>query len=309
MRVGVVIPVYSRPGLILECLESIAAQARAPDVVIVVDDASPDDTADRAQSWMAKRNDGIGWRLLRQPENGGAAGARNRALGELGDCDLIAFLDSDDLWPPEHLRDAESALAAHPDAVAAVRDLYFERTAPGRTSRVRDCGLVERSPAWEFVRRGAPTPSSVVVRQEALVAVGGFDAAIQYAEDLDCYLKLTLLGSWIHVPGPPIRYRVDAGSDRNEAVALTDLPKNAEVGFKVAKIVEDFCRRTPPDNARALLSLAWFRAACDAHRAGDWARCREYSVKAIGHRPWHPRAAWRWVCAGARSVRDSIAAS
>jgi len=297
MRIGVVIPVYHRPGLILECLESVASQSRAPEVVIVVDDASTDDTADRAESWMRARTDATDWRVLRQAENGGPSRARNRAIGELADCDVIAFLDSDDLWPSGYLAGAEAQLSAHAEAVAAVRDLHFERTAPGRTSRTRDCSLVARSPMWEFIRRGAPTPSSVVVRRAALVANGGFDETVLFAEDLDCYLALARDGAWVHVPGEPIRYRVDIGAERKEAQAMTDLPIDADTGLKIAEIVERFCQKTPPANARSLLSLAWFRAGCDAQRAGNWPATRARFLKSLAYQPWNTRAAGRWLCA------------
>src|SRR5213075_524706 len=54
--------------------------------------------------------------------NQGAAIARNRGAAEASGCELLAFLDSDDLWPPDFLQRMNDAFAAHPDAVAACAD-------------------------------------------------------------------------------------------------------------------------------------------------------------------------------------------
>ena len=57
MRIGVVVPVYNRCGLVRECLESIAAQTRPPERVVVVDDASIDGTADGVDEWIRQKDD------------------------------------------------------------------------------------------------------------------------------------------------------------------------------------------------------------------------------------------------------------
>ena len=97
MRIGCVIPVYNGRNLVREALDSIASQARLPDEVVVVDDASTDDTPDCVVGWLEEQARGPAWRQLRLSENGGPSRARNLAIAELAECDIIAFLDSDDL--------------------------------------------------------------------------------------------------------------------------------------------------------------------------------------------------------------------
>ena len=95
MRIGVVVPVYNRRGLVRECLESIAAQTRAPERVVIVDDASTDGTSDGIEEWIGHSAGTIDWNLRRSTTNGGPSRARNVAMAELDDCDTIAFLDSE----------------------------------------------------------------------------------------------------------------------------------------------------------------------------------------------------------------------
>jgi len=302
MRIGVVIPVYNRATLVLECLESIAAQSRAPDAVVVVDDCSTDATPDGVQRWMDGREDGIDWRLMRQDENGGQAPARNRAVRALDDCDSIAFLDSDDLWPPDYLERVEHALASRPDAVATVADNLNERADRRGPPVLRDQRELLENPMRNFVRRGAPTPSSVAVRRAALLAVGGFEESLRFGEDLACYLQLLREGTWIHVPGAPIRYRVGVSTQRKEAAALCETFHSIDTSIAIARRVEKFCRESDPPGARRLIALAWYRASSNAAQAGDWAVCRRICWQVLRHQPWHGRAAWRWIRAAACGV-------
>lgn len=95
--ISVVVPVFNGAAFVAEAIDSIFAQPVAqPIEVIVVDDASTDDTL----AVLAAFGDRI--RVLARTENGGAAVARNVALAAAHG-DVIAFLDADDLWTDRHL--------------------------------------------------------------------------------------------------------------------------------------------------------------------------------------------------------------
>ena len=72
---SVAMPTYSRPALLLQALESVLAQTRPADEIIVSDNASPDDTAERVLA-LAQRHPQL--RLLRQPKNLGGVELRER---------------------------------------------------------------------------------------------------------------------------------------------------------------------------------------------------------------------------------------
>ena len=111
MTIAVVIPYFQRSeGILASALASVFAQRDVEGVrVVVVDDASPVP----AQRELALLNAPTRFPVsVFAQQNAGPAAARNRGLDMLGeDVRLVAFLDSDDTWMPDHLRNATTALA------------------------------------------------------------------------------------------------------------------------------------------------------------------------------------------------------
>ena len=199
MRIGVVIPAYNRPGLVVESLQTIAEQDRPADQVVVVDDCSTDETADRIAEWIKDRD---GWSLVRMSKNQGPAAARNRGIEALSGADLIAFLDSDDLWPREHLARIERAAAKRPEAVAIVADQLVARK-DGR-SRLRKADWAQGRVLVGLIRRGGCTPSALAVSAAASARVGGFKDSMRCHEDLEFLLRLSEIGPFVRADGPPV---------------------------------------------------------------------------------------------------------
>lgn len=137
--VAVVIPYFQRrPGLLARALASVFAQRDAGEVeAVVVDDGSPLPARGELAGLPAADRDRV--RLI-EAANGGPAVARNRALDVLEERHgLVAFLDSDDWWEPEHLARARAALSADFDLyvsnwmpLESDRDAYnhFEKVRP-----------------------------------------------------------------------------------------------------------------------------------------------------------------------------------
>ena len=101
----VVMPAYKATATLRTALQSLLDQAGRPDTfeIIVVDDASPDDTADLAESFIAPAAEhGIDLRVMRLARNGGPARARNAGAVEAGG-EVIIFTDSDCELTPEWL--------------------------------------------------------------------------------------------------------------------------------------------------------------------------------------------------------------
>ena len=96
--VTVGIPTYNRSDLLARAIGSVFAQQVTPDVVIIVDDGSTDDTSAVV---AASDNGPVPLRYLHQDNAGGAA-ARNLGV-EAATTEWVAFLDSDDEWESDHL--------------------------------------------------------------------------------------------------------------------------------------------------------------------------------------------------------------
>lgn len=112
-RVSVVIPCYRCAGTIDRAIASVAAQTRRPAEVILVDDASGDDTRKLLEK-LSQRYE-RGWiKLVFLDQNVGAGSARN-AGWNLATQNYVAFLDSDDAWHPEKLKIQSAYMEAHPE--------------------------------------------------------------------------------------------------------------------------------------------------------------------------------------------------
>lgn len=112
-------PAHNASEFIDQALASIAGQTYRPSRVVVVDDASSDDTADIAESWA----DRMPLTVVRLVDNVGSGEARRRAIALL-DTDLLAPLDADDVWMPDHLEHLVGLWQQKPSVVSARAEVW-----------------------------------------------------------------------------------------------------------------------------------------------------------------------------------------
>ena len=101
--ISIIVPVYNAKKYIGETIQSVRGQTYTDWELILVDDCSPDGSADYIEKLLEESGDGR-IRLIRKSQNEGAAMARNTGL-EVAQGRYIAFLDADDLWAPEKLEE------------------------------------------------------------------------------------------------------------------------------------------------------------------------------------------------------------
>jgi len=185
---SVVVPAYNRVGLIARTLDSIAAQSRRDFELIVVDDGSSDGTPEAVESWCAGRPE-IPSRVLRQA-NAGPGAARNtgiaHAVGE-----YIAFLDSDDIWPPWALETYAQVIPEASSPSLVLGSIAWFRGDPNLESLERD--PLEYDLFDDFLSTRAQevqVTGNFAARREALQAVHGFAPERMNGEDSDVYLRL-----------------------------------------------------------------------------------------------------------------------
>lgn len=157
----IVIPCYNGAATLARALQSCSGQPEAAQI-IVVDDASTDPSAELVLRY-ARSDPRV--QLLRMPENGGAARARN--WGALhASHDLLAFLDADDEYLPGALAAAHAFLAHHPAQVSVRLDVDYA----GFPAEI--CAHADF--AQHAATLSNTVPSSLVVRRAAFAALGGF---------------------------------------------------------------------------------------------------------------------------------------
>ena len=207
-RVSTIIPAYRAAHTIRRAVDSLLAQTRPPDEVLVIDDGSPDDLAGALRPYGERLT------LLRQP-NGGAGSARNRGL-ERARGDLLALLDADDAWEPHKLERQLQVLGQYPEVGLIACHRYEQR--PGQPRKELSLltpwffDRVVRAPgrdAFAVARR--IVTSSVVVRREIL-GDRRFDRELTTAEDFDLWVRLVAASPVYLLSEPLITYTLEPGS-------------------------------------------------------------------------------------------------
>lgn len=203
--VSVVIPTYRHREFVLETLNSVWAQTFKDYEVIVVNDGSPDDTAEVLRPLREAGR----IRYLEQP-NAGQAAARNRGLAEARG-EFIAFLDDDDLWPPEKLQWQVAGLRQAPElGCLGGTCLKFEVAPPVPVPQ----GQGRMSIDYESLFDGSPfiSPGQVLIRKCSLQVVGGFDENVWGADDLDLYMRLSRISGMVRQDRVALYYRLHPGN-------------------------------------------------------------------------------------------------
>ncbi len=279
MQVSVITPCHNAAPYIEATLDSAAGQSYLPYEIIVIDDASTDESRERVRAWSAAHRE---TRLkLIEVKLCNAAAARNAGI-EQASGDWIAFLDADDLWQGHHIENAASLLEGGDD-VAFMANHYFMSEeggdlAPIHPSMKHDIGESRggHSSAWwlELIERGFHFGhSTVLLRLDRTREVGAFDECQKRRHDLDLWLRVTQGRTWAYHAREAASYRTDTpGSISKNLVEieffyLKALLKN-RAGHPTAtmeNLIATSARRLmslafvegTPAQRRAARSLAW----------------------------------------------------
>lgn len=201
-RVVVVIPCYEQAGFLPDTVASVCAQTYHELEIVVVDDGSPDDTAEVTER-LAAAHPNRAIRLLRQA-NQGLAPSRNRGI-EASSAEYVLPLDADDLIGPAFIEACVRELDARPDVSIAYGSLrYFgeidEFHAPSEYDLVA-------------LTHGNLFPCTALYRRRAWAEVGGYDEGLTSYEDWDFWLGCGERGHLgVYVPRPVFYYRKRKGS-------------------------------------------------------------------------------------------------
>lgn len=207
--VSVVMPCYNGEPYLTQALDSALAQTHRPVQIIVVDDGSKDRSADVVRDYAA-RFPGRGFQLIQQA-NAGEPAARNTGI-RASTAAWVAQLDTDDWWEPIKLeRQLAAAKAAGPNCVM-VHTAVVGHFPDGRTGSTSHTPTSDRV-GWctkallEPASIGHP---SIMVRRDALTKIGGYDPSYKQACDIDLYFRLSVVGTFAHVPEFLLHYRYHA---------------------------------------------------------------------------------------------------
>ncbi|MDA8430931.1 MAG: glycosyltransferase [Geobacteraceae bacterium] len=226
-KVSVIVPAFNSARYIQDALVSVLAQGYQDLEIIVVDDASTDNTAEVVTGLDSHKIS-----YTRLPENhGGPSTARNIGIKNSRG-DYIVLFDSDDLMLPGRIEYAVSAMDEHPevgmvcsDAVKfdAIKGNYaYNHLNPGHYGRFRaletrhvgsNLSIIDKQQAYSclFYENYVQT-SSVTIRKKVFDDIGYFDESLPNAEDWDMWFRISHSYDLGFIDTVCIRYRVRADS-------------------------------------------------------------------------------------------------
>lgn len=285
--VSVVIPAYNCARFIGEALDSVFAQSYPALEVIVVDDGSTDDTCRVVEGYRDRVT------LIRQ-RNAGAAVARNEGIRRAGG-EYVALLDADDLWLPGKLRLQIDHLETRRDvAMCCTRWNLLYPNADGSYP-------VERAPAphsapvdpkwsgWiycELLLDCEVWTSSVVMRRELAVRVGGFEPELRRGQDYDYWLRASQLTQIDRLDAPLALYRMQVSHDRKFPDTNWELAVIRRALERWGAVGPDG-HALPEAGLRMRLWALNYRFGHMQYRNGRYALARDAFAAALRERPAH----------------------
>jgi hypothetical protein len=198
-QVSVVMAAFNAARFVRAAVESLLAQTLEAIEVLVVDDASTDQTADILGSLKDPR-----LAVLRSARNLGPFGAANRAL-ERARGELVARLDCDDLCAPHRLEVQREHLRAHPEVglVGSACRLVGE---DGADLGVRSFPATDLGIRWACLF-GCPFQHSTVMLRRSLLAREGYDGSRRVGGDYDLWARLLRHTRGANLAEPLVGYR------------------------------------------------------------------------------------------------------
>lgn len=184
--ITVIIPTYNRSKTLLRAIESVIKQTFTDWELLVVDDCSTDDTIG-VVTQISQKDSRI--RYYKLPKNSGANAARNLGIQQ-STCDIISFLDSDDIMHPDNLSNQLIAFTNNSNlGVSYVGADYYDGDKYISTVHNRTRGNLEIYLFTNLKGLGSST-SGFSVRRRAFEQVGYFDNQMASQQDLDFLVRV-----------------------------------------------------------------------------------------------------------------------
>lgn len=217
--VSICIPSYNAEKYLAAALESVRRQTFTEWELIVTEDGSRDGAERIVREFAATVSQPV--RYMRHEVNLGLPATRNSAI-RASQGELIALLDADDLWEPDHLEKTVAKLDAEKSELAHSGSILFDSdTGQELELRAPSPEAIADFPRSLFEGKYIIQPSSVVLRKKLWERVGGFDPSFRYVEDRDMWLRCARVGGRFDYTGAATcRYRKHGAALSTHSAAM-----------------------------------------------------------------------------------------
>ena len=297
--VSIIIPFYNAEKFLAEAIQSVLEQTYVNWELLLIDDGSTDSSSNIAREYARKKR--IHYIEHPSHQNRGACASRN-AGASIATGEYIAFLDSDDVWLPDKLRQQLNVFDRVPDAAMVCGPAFYwfswtNRSEDGKLDVLQDLGVETEKlyPAPTLLLRMDPLgkgssfcPSNILIRKEALERSGGFvekfTGIYQAYEDQAFGMKIFLKES-VYVSGDSwMKYRRHVESS---TFIVNRLGRDREAHLFLLQWVENFLNTNAPNDQAARNAL---RRAYWPHEHPALNRIKEAFLVPLG---WVKRGAAR----------------
>jgi glycosyltransferase involved in cell wall biosynthesis len=267
-RVTVVIPVYNYGHFLRECVESVHQQEGVDVNIVIVDDASTDDSLEVARRLALESEERAAFpiRVDVNAHNKGMVPTINDALWEV-ETDYLVKLDADDLLPAGALARATALLEAHPSVgfVYGFPVVFTESPPPSPCTSVRSWSVWSgRDWIERLCHKGGGTiyQPEVVMRTSVLHRAGKYEPSLPHGSDFEMWLRMAAIADVGRVNGAHQGfYRLHPGSMQRTVNAghVTDLLAHRS---SFENVLDGYAADLP--DAERLLALARRSVAVNA---------------------------------------------
>ncbi|WP_394494215.1 glycosyltransferase family 2 protein [Shewanella sp. ENK2] len=225
MKVSIIMPTYNVGDIVLETIDSVLKQTHKDWELIVVDDASNDNTPDILDS-VAKKERRI--KLVLSKVNGGAGVSRNLGLDRVSGR-FVAFLDSDDLWEHNKLEKQINHMLTKGAPISHTSFTFISVNGQARAGKVEASKLVDLEHNLKHTEIGT---STAMIDLEMVHGAIRF-STIRARQDLKLWIDLLSQGYVSHgLNIPLVKYRVRNGSVSSNKLKMLWLTLKVYIGVK-----------------------------------------------------------------------------
>ncbi|WP_181405818.1 glycosyltransferase [Pseudarthrobacter phenanthrenivorans] len=286
--VGVVIPCHNYGRFLPTCLDSVLSQPGVNLDVLVIDDASSDDSRSVAESY-ACRDDRV--KVISHRVNAGHIATYNEGLATVQG-DFLVLLSADDALAPRSLVRAASILAARPNVgftYGRVQTFSTEIPPPPRMPQLKTTTVW---PGHSWLKRRSQLMTNCVVSPEVVMRrtvyekAGPYDPALPHTGDLAMWMRAAAITDVAYLHGPPAAYYRQHTTNMHRHVFRSGTPDGMLLDLAQRRqTLEAVFASESDDNSRVLMNSGLRTLAAEAlsaaSRAFTWGFTDEWPVEGL----------------------------
>jgi glycosyltransferase involved in cell wall biosynthesis len=210
---SIIIACHNAENYIKDTLNSVLNQTFRDFEIIIIDDASTDNSLSIIKSYSEKYSF---IKYLSTGINMGAGGARNLGVQNCSG-EWLSILDADDIFLSEKLQKQFNVLSLSNENIVLIGTASYNINNQGIRTDTSTYPINSKQLKNNLIKRKKlPPHSSIVYNKNAFISAGGFNQRFSPSEDIELWLRLIDYGEFYCVPQPLIEYRVHENSITNK---------------------------------------------------------------------------------------------